>query len=395
MIARYIIPILLLIILPDIYLFRYSRKRGTFSLLKTLLLSLITVFMSVFSLFLSTKQGYNGGDQQLFETYLLLFGVLILPKVAYSLCSFVGHIVCRLTKKSKNWGNLLGLLLGVYCAYIVLMGSFVGFRKMTIKEVEVQFANLPAAFDGYRIALFSDAHIGSYSGNRTDLLRKFVETINAQNADMIVFAGDLQNVEPQELYPHRAVMKSLTAPDGVVSVLGNHDYSAYADVSPSEAVANERELQNMERQFGWRLLLNDHFVLHRDNDSIVIAGLENHGKDQTNEDLKRRNPQRGDTRKALTGVADSAFIVMIEHDPSAWRNIILPETSASLTLSGHTHGGQIRPFSLSPTDFVYSESNGLYWENDRAIYVTSGLGGLIPLRYGVTPEVVVITLRRK
>lgn len=396
MISKYIVFFLTMIILPDIYIYWYKIHRQSNRVWwKTVLLVIPTIFMLGFTLYLASKQGFVGDSQQQVETYLLLFGLIVSPKGAYALCSSVGHLACRFLKKRFNWGNLLGLVLVLYCVYMVLIGFFYGFKSLQVKEQEIAFADLPEKFDGYRIVLFSDAHVGSYYGKRSKLLDKIVDEINNQKGDIIVFAGDLQNVQPQEIYPHRNILRQLKAPDGVVSVLGNHDYSAYSDASPAECVANEKELQSLQRQFGWNLLMNDHITIRRGNDSIVVAGLENHGKTQHNEELRRRFPQRGDVDKALKGVDSNAFVIMVEHDPSAWRELILPKSNAKLTLSGHTHGGQVRPFGLSLTDYVYKESRGLYWEADRSIFVTSGLGGLIPFRYGVTPEIVVITLKKK
>jgi predicted MPP superfamily phosphohydrolase len=86
---------------------------------------------------------------------------------------------------------------------------------------------------------------------------------------------------------------------------------------------------------------------------------------------------------------------MLQHDPNAWRAKILPECNAQLTLSGHTHGGQFSLFGWNPANFTYSECFGMYYEGDRAIYVSSGLGGIIPFRLGQPGEIVVITLRKK
>ena len=96
----------------------------------------------------------------------------------------------------------------------------------------------------------------------------------------------------------------------------------------------------------------------------------------------------------MEGVKDDAFVIMLQHDPSAWKRAVLPETKAQLTLSGHTHGGQIQLFGLNPAMITYDEYGGMYQENKRAICVSSGLGGLVPFRFGVTPEFVVLTLQR-
>ena len=86
---------------------------------------------------------------------------------------------------------------------------------------------------------------------------------------------------------------------------------------------------------------------------------------------------------------------MMQHDPTCWRDHILPECHAQLTLSGHTHGGQMSLFGLSPVSLTYDEWGGLYREGGRALYVTTGLGALIPFRLGLPSEIVVITLKKK
>ena len=252
--------------------------------------------------------------------------------------------------------------------------------------MEIYSPDLPEAFDGYRIVQFTDAHVGSFTGSHVHLLERAVDTIMAQQADAIVFTGDLQNVQPSELYPVRELLSRLSARDGVFSVLGNHDYSMYFNGPEAVKIANEREMITRQRQFGWDLLLNEHRVIRREADSIVIAGTENDGKPPF--------PSRADLPKALKGVSKSAFIVMLQHDPSAWERNILPHSHAQLTLSGHTHGGQISLFGLRPTRFSYKQDKGLYTQGQRSLFVSSGLGGVVSFRFGVPPEVVVITLRR-
>ena len=113
----------------------------------------------------------------------------------------------------------------------------------------------------------------------------------------------------------------------VFSVIGNHDYSDYIEATPDIKAENEKETRELERKMGWRLLVNEHEVVRRGTDSIVIAGLDNDGDG-------KKFPQRGDVRKALEGVSDSAFVVMAEHDPTCWRRKILLESRAQLT-QGH------------------------------------------------------------
>ena len=256
-----------------------------------------------------------------------------------------------------------------------------------MKHVDVTFKDLPASFDGYRIVHWSDAHVGSYLKSRRPILERAVDSIRAQQADMVVFTGDLQNLQPSELYPFVGLFKSIKAKDGVYSVLGNHDYSGYIHADAAVKVANERETISRQRQCGWTVLLNENRSIYRGRDSIVIAGGENDGLPP--------HPMRGDIHQTLRGVGDDAFVVMLQHDPSAWRRHILLESKAQLTLSGHTHGGQISVLGIRPSKFMYPEDWGLYHEGDRFLYVTAGLGGLVPFRFGVPAEIVVITLHRQ
>ena len=106
-------------------------------------------------------------------------------------------------------------------------------------------------------------------------------------------------------------------------------------------------------------------------------------------------PRKGDVKKTMEGVDKSAFVLMLQHDPTAWRQKILPECHAQLTLSGHTHGGQVSLFGWSPASLTYEEWGGLYQEGSRALYVSTGLGSLIPFRLNLPGEIVVITLKVK
>ena len=269
-------------------------------------------------------------------------------------------------------------------------GFLFGFQQLEVRHVEFASADLPEAFDGYRIVQFSDAHVGSMTGSRQWMLQRAIDSINAQHADAIVFTGDMQNIWPGELPRQASYFRQLKAKDGVFAVLGNHDYAVYQDCDETEKTTNCGKTVKALCDMGFDLLLNEHRIVRRDSDSIVIAGMENWG-------TKKRMPRKGDVIKTLTGITinPSPFIVMLQHDPSCWREKILPECNAQLTLSGHTHGGQISLFGWSPVAMSYSEWGGMTYEGARAIFVSTGLGALIPFRFGLPGEIVVITLRKK
>lgn len=388
MIARIFIFLLFLIILPDVYLdLHYLRKKENYAWWKRLSWWLPALLMLAYTIKMAAEPDFIPGNQAWIDNYLLLLCLLIVPKALFAICSVIGLFFCRLCEKRRNWGNLLGLVLGLLVIYAVVYGSVIGVRKLNVKHVDVSFSDLPASFDGYRIVLWSDAHVGSFLQSRRPILERAVDSIRAQRADMVVFTGDLQNIQPSELYPFVGLFRSIKAKDGVYSVLGNHDYSGYIHADAAVKVANERETISRQRQCGWTVLLNENRSIYRGRDSIVIAGEENDGLPP--------HPTRGNIHQTLRGVGDDAFVVMLQHDPSAWRRHILPESKAQLTLSGHTHGGQISVLGIRPSKFKYAEDWGLYHEGNRFLYVTAGLGGLIPFRFGVPAEIVVITLHRQ
>ena len=387
MIARIIVPLILLILLPELYLdLHYLRHRAKFNWKKRLAWWIPAAIMLVWAVCLAFSRNFAPENTALLFWFLLLVGLLVVPKAMFALCSFLGWRWCKLRKKRLNWGNLIGLMLAIFCIFVLIYGSTRGFSKLEVRHLEYANKQLPKAFDGYRIVLFSDIHVGSYTGSRQKLLQRVMDSINAQQPDAIFFTGDIQNTQPQELYPVMQMLSQLKATDGVYSVLGNHDYSYYLKNS-DEAIkaSNEKETISRQLQLGWQVLLNEHRAIKRDRDSIVIAGMENWSNPPY--------PVKGDARKTMEHVKEGAFTIMLQHDPYAWRKTILPDTHAQLTLSGHTHGGQITLFGWSPLALLHKEYDGWYHEDGRSLFVTRGIGGFVPFRFNCPGEIVVLTLR--
>ena len=287
----------------------------------------------------------------------------------------------------RRWLRWLCLVLALAGWGVFFYGTFLGIRGLEVRQVEFVSADLPEAFDGYRIVQFSDVHTGSYNGWRKPLLREVVDSINSQKADLIVFTGDIQNKVPDEIIAYGRPLRHLRAKDGICSVRGNHDYAAYSGRDDFNKTVDIGRTYSEQIEMGWHLLNNSHYRIRRDSAAIYIAGMENDGEG--------RFPQLGDIRSALSGLNRQSFVIMLEHDPTSWRRRILPHSHCQLTLSGHTHGGQFSLFGLSPVMVNYSESAGMYYAGDRALYVSTGVGGIVPFRVGVKPEIVVITLKKK
>ena len=316
--------------------------------------------------------------------FFVMMAFVVVPLVVFFLCRYL---------LPRRWGKKVGISLSLIIILFAFYGMFVGYQQLEVRQVEYRSKDLPAAFDGYRIVMFSDAHVGTMTGMRKWLLERAVNSMLALSPDMIVFAGDLQNVYPDEIVEHLPQLSRLKAPDGVFSVLGNHDYAIYEPDDSLTKEANAKKTQALERQAGWTLLMNEHRVIHRGSDSIIIAGMENWG-------TVKRMPRKGDVAKTLAGlnlpssVTNNPFILMLQHDPTAWRELILPQCHAQLTLSGHTHGGQANVFGFSPAAISYENYGGWTYEGSRALFVSTGLGALIPFRLGLPGEIVILTLRR-
>ncbi len=397
MIARDILTFLLLVILPFLFIdLRFFRRKKAWW--KRVLWWIICAAMVGYTVYLAMERDFIPGNDRILILYgyLFLLGLVIIPMWTFSICSLLGKACSWIVRKCKkhpkakphNYGNLMGTLSVPAVWFVLFWGTFVGFNKLEVNHQTYVSEKIPEAFDGYRIVLFSDAHVGSYQKHNSWLLQRAVDSINAQKPDIILFVGDLQNIQPTELYPHIDVLEKLKAKDGVYSVLGNHDYAEYIGADEAMKVANCRETVSLERQMGWNVLLNEHGTIEHGKDHMILAGMENDGDG-------KRFPQKGDVDKTLENVTSDDFILMMEHDPSAWRRKIVTDGRAQLTLSGHTHKMQFSIFGWCPLSLTGKEYNGWYKEGDQQLFVTAGLGGLIPFRFGATGEIVVLTLRRE
>ncbi|MBD5203544.1 MAG: metallophosphoesterase [Bacteroidales bacterium] len=275
-------------------------------------------------------------------------------------------------------------------------------HEVSVTRVEIESSRIPHNFDGYTIAQFSDAHVGTW-GKDTVFISTLVDSINALHADLIVFTGDIVNRSTPELEPFLRVLSRLHAPDGVVSILGNHDYGDYMDWSfPSEKAANLELLAAWQRQMGWRLLRNEHIFLSRGTDSIPLIGVENWGEPPFKQygKLEKAYPAAADSPFNLN---DGRFKILLSHNPEHWRQEVREVSDIDLTLAGHTHAMQfmieIGSFKWSPAEYKYEQWAGLYEYikssgfNSR-IYVNVGSGEVgMPFRIGATPEITLFTLR--
>ncbi len=272
-----------------------------------------------------------------------------------------------------------------------LLYGFSNKYKYQVKRQSLAFANLPAAFKGLRIIHISDIHCGSFTDKKA--VENGVTKIMAEKPDLILFTGDLVNDRATEMQDYMDVFSRLTAPLGVFSILGNHDYGDYVSW-PINGVSKLQNLENLKlvhASLGWRLLINEHVELERAGEKIALLGIENWSN-------KARFPKHGDMAKAYAGTDKYPFKILMSHDPSHWEAQVRRDyTDVDLMLSGHTHGMQfgieIPGLKWSPVQYVYKEWAGLYENGNQKLYVNRGFGFIgYPGRVGILPEITLIEL---
>ena len=279
-------------------------------------------------------------------------------------------------KRCFLWGLLSLLLPPLLLAY----GLLIERNIYQVKRVEIAFDNLPAQFDGYQIVQLSDIHTRSYL-NRTKSLQRCVDKAGGLHPDLIVFTGDIVTLSSDELDSTTHIIGQLQAPDGVISIIGNHDYCTYG-----KEVNGKQRVVDLERQMGWTVLCNENFKLHRGGDSLAIVGVENIS-------TSKHFPTTGNLSQALVGT-QGMFKILLSHDPTHWDREVVGK-DIPLTLSGHTHAAQCSLLGWSPVRYMYKQYRGLYQNGKQFLYINIGLGETIfPARIGAPPEITLITLRK-
>lgn len=387
-----ILPVLILGILVDWYICRAvsrSCNHGRrfwkpFSVVSSVVLQLALVVLIVIP-----KRA--GSDDALLDIMWILYAyfTIYIPKYLFVIVDLIGKIPCMWHGRRIPGFGVAGTVIGVVVFLLLWWGALVNRYNIDVEEVEFSHRLVPDAYDGYRIVQLSDMHVGSY-GNDTTFVAKLVDRVNALQPDVILFTGDIVNRKTSELEPFVNVLSRLHAPDGVYSVLGNHDYGDYYNwPTPEAKEANMNRLLEAQKAMGWDLLRNRTQVLHRGNDSINLIGVDNIGDPPF--------PRYGDLSAAYPTLDDSTFKILMSHNPAHWvEDIKNKDSRIPLTLSGHTHAMQMSIGRLwSPGVFKYPTWGGMYGDDsDQWLYVNIGTGEVgIPARIGATPEVTLITLK--
>ena len=331
-------------------------------------------------------------------TWLIICLFVTLPLLLEDITRLIKAIFRKPTNapripSRRKFVSTLGWGLAAIPFASILYSIFKGKYNYKVWKYTLYFDNLPKAFDGYRITQISDIHCGSF--DNYEKIRYGVELINSQKSDVILFTGDLVNNLANEVHNWKSLFATLQAPDGVFSIMGNHDYGDYSSWETPEAKQQNLEhLFQLQKQMGWQLLLNEHCYLERNGEKIALIGVENWGHG--------RFSKYGDLNKAMEGVNTEDFKILMSHDPTHWQEVVLPENKdIQLTLSGHTHGMQCGIeipgwLKWSPSQYIYKYWGGMYEEGGKYLNVNRGFGyHAFPGRLGVWPEITVIELKTK
>jgi uncharacterized protein len=243
-------------------------------------------------------------------------------------------------------------------------------RRLEFTEIEIRLRRGGVGLDGMRIAFVSDIHAGSYM-NQRDLIELF-SRVAEHDPDLVLLGGDLINTRECEIHMFRDALAELTPPFGIFAVPGNHDHFWGTDLGKWTPVLEE---------YGVTVLNNRGARLHVDGGDLWLAGVD---------DLTEGEPSLSD---ALFGSRPDEPIILMSHHPDFFFEAAA--VHVDLVLSGHTHGGQIRPFGKTPilhSHFGYL--GGEYREVESMLYVSRGAGlTLLPIRIGAPAEIPILTLR--
>ncbi|NOU47560.1 MAG: metallophosphoesterase [Bacteroidales bacterium] len=275
----------------------------------------------------------------------------------------------------------------------LITGMFKWVHDFRIFRHNIPISTLPSVFDGFKIIQISDLHLGSWP--TLDPLQEAIDIINAEEADLVVFTGDLVNYATDEAFRFSEVLSGIRAKHGVLAILGNHDYGDYTNwPTVGDKKKNMEDLYRFYDEIGWNLLRNEHIIIENEGEKIGIIGVENWGSNP-------RFPQLGNIVSAEKGIEKVSAKILLSHDPSHWKSVVLKQHhDIDLMMAGHTHGFQfgieIPGIKWSPAQYIYNEWAGLYTDplTNQKLYVNRGIGSIgYPGRIGILPEITVLTLK--
>jgi predicted MPP superfamily phosphohydrolase len=277
--------------------------------------------------------------------------------------------------RTGRWSLALGALSLVALGLV----GYLNTRRLVVRRLEVRFDDLPAGLEGMRIAQLSDLHVGPHTSRR--YLSRVKAAVRDAQPDLIAFTGDQVDDYARDVEPFAEAFQGLSAPLGVFAIAGNHDvYAGWSEVR-----------QGLEAM-GLTVLVNRAVPLERGGSRFWLAGTG----DPAGRPLARGGAGVApDIDRTLSAVPPNEFTVALAHNPALWPE--LAKRGVELTLSGHTHYGQlaIPRLGWSLASPFLEHAMGEHRQGGSHLYINPGTNYWgIPFRLGTPPELTVLTLRR-
>jgi predicted MPP superfamily phosphohydrolase len=306
-------------------------------------------------------------------SYLALgiLSCLFLYMVATDIVALVWKLVSP-PSRAVDFDRRALLTLGIATLGTTALGVRQAMAGPVVRVVEIALANLPAAFDGFKIAQISDLHAGPLIGRR--YVENVVGKVNDLQPDLIALTGDFVDGTVDDLRADLAPLAALNAPCGTFYVTGNHEYYWGASAWIDEFT-----------RLGARVLNNEHQVIRRDGAEIVVAGVTDYSTRHL-DPAEATSPER-----AVAGAPAGLVKILLAHQPASYQ--MAHAAGFDLQMSGHTHAGQYFPFSLL-VGLFQRYYKGLNRHGTMWIYVNGGTGYWgPPLRTGIPSEITLIKLK--
>jgi len=391
--AVFLLIILIILLLFDLYFiisFRNFIRRNNYNKVYYKILIILSVIGIILIAVRFTDRSYNPNLPNLTWLSFAYISLWYLPKLIIIPFFFIKDLfltIIRLIRKRKNDFlrlnkklnkrlQIFGWILVLIPFLIVAKTEFFTSQKFIVKEVNITSSD--SNFKDLKIVHISDIHAGSL--RNSSKMIEVAEIINKNLPDFIFISGDFVNNDPNEMQNISEGIKKLKSKYGIYGILGNHDH-----------YMTDEELEKLKhfiKNTGVDLLINENRKIKVNNTTVNIVGID---------DLSFGN-NYGDVDKALNGIDTSFYSIMLAHNPRNWKEYNFINRGINLTLSGHSHGGQVmfdlKFIKIIPGEMAYDENMGLYKEKGKYIYVNPGLGTTgPPIRIGIPPEITIINIK--
>ncbi|MFN0277849.1 MAG: metallophosphoesterase [Pyrinomonadaceae bacterium] len=240
-------------------------------------------------------------------------------------------------------------------------------NSLSLERIEIYLERLPKKLDGFKIIHLSDTHHSPLTG--LEHIKRTVKIANRLKPDIFLLTGDYVSHDREYIAPVAEVLGKLKAKYGIHACLGNHDHWTDADL-----------VTHLFRGEGINVLINEGFRFETRRGSFWLAGVDDYMAGKT------------DLPAALRGSFPDEMKLLLAHNPVIFREAT--RLGVDLTLSGHTHGGQIRLRDTEKNIIPRRRKAGLHKRRDSQIYITRGIGTVVvPMRYQCPPEISLLELR--